>query len=255
MILFFSDIHFGNQDAAAERAKEADLVACLQAHRDHVEHLYLVGDVFHAYIEYRHLIPKGCVRFQALLAEWTEAGIPVTYLVGNHDPWHQDYFETELGVRVAFEPIVVQHGKETLYVAHGDGFIPDSPYNWLKPILRHPLPVWLYRNLLPGDFGMWLAKQYTQTFGHKGPNPNPRAVVALRDHAEHILKTTAATGVVMGHSHGVEQFQWPEGWYVNLGAWYDSHTFARLDDGSLNLLQWNGACPVAVEAPPANLVV
>lgn len=255
MVLFVSDIHFGKHDAATERANEAALIACLAAHRDEVTHLYLLGDVFHQYIEYRHLVPKGFVRFQALLAEWTDAGIPITYLVGNHDPWHLDYFAQELGVRTVFDPFVVRHFKSELYLAHGDGFRSGRLYNVLKPLLRHPVPVWLYRTVLPADWGHVLAQQYLRIFGHKGEVPNPPMVDALQDHARRVLTTTSATHVVMGHSHGAEYQEWAEGTYVNLGAWYESRTFARLDERSLTLFQWNGSYALAVEPRSVNLAV
>lgn len=255
LVLFFSDIHFGKKDRANERKNEAVLIDCLAAHQKEVTHLYLLGDVFHQYIEYRHLIPKGFVRFQALLAEWTDAGIPVTYLVGNHDPWHRDYFEQELGVRVVFDPFVVTHFEHEVYLAHGDGLVPGSRYNILKPILRHPIPVWVYRAFLPGDLGYDLAKWYLRMFGSRGSEPNPKMVVALREHARQIVTGTSARYVIMGHSHGVEQSQWEEGRYINLGAWYETGTFARLDERSLTLFQWNGSHAVAVELASANLAV
>ena len=156
-------MHFGKDSAAAERAKEAALLACLRAQTEQaeqVEALYLVGDVFDEYIEYRTLVPKGFVRFQALLAEWTDRGVPVTYLVGNHDPWHRDYFKQEWGVRVVYTAMEARHHGRTIHIAHGDGLLGDNRlYRYLKPILRHPLPVWMYRTLLPGDAGLRLARQ------------------------------------------------------------------------------------------------
>ncbi len=247
MHLFVSDLHLGRtDDAAAERAHEAALIDCLRAHEDAVDGLYLVGDVFDQYIEYEHLVPKGFVRFQALLAEWTDRGVPVTYLVGNHDPWHRDYFEQELGVRVFMEHRTEQIGGRRVHLAHGDAQAPSSPlYRWLRPLLRHPVPVTLYRTLLPGNAGFSLARWVNRRF--RGEEIRAEKVDALRAHARHLLRTTPADLVVMGHVHRPEFCRWPGGDYLNLGAWYQHRTLGRLDADGPALLRWNGARAVVIE--------
>ncbi len=240
-------MHFGQHDAATERAKEADLIRCLQAHRVDVAHLYLMGDVFNEYIEYRHLIPKGCARLLGLLATWTDAGVPITYLTGNHDPWHRDYFTDELGVRLVFDALVEPTEGPVVYLEHGDAVASHaSAYRRLRPWLRHPLPVWLYRSLLPGDMGFQLARWVSHTL-HKDA-PDGRVVRALETHARSVLQSTAASLVVMGHSHVPALHSWPEGTYVNTGNWYESRTFARLDPNGVQLLRWNGDRATAIES-------
>lgn len=244
MILFVSDMHFGRGNGADERTDEAALIACLRSYETAVERLYLVGDVFDEYIEYRSLVPKGFVRFQGLLADWTDRGIPVTYLVGNHDPWHRDYFEHELGVRMVFGTLVETLYGRTVYLAHGDGIAP-GPGTRLKPWLRHPLPVWLYRSLLPADTGLHLARWVNRRFGNKVVDP--ATIHALRDHARHILLDTDAEVVVMGHSHHPEVLAWPEGTYLNTGCWNETRTLACLDEDGPTLLRWNGERAIPVD--------
>lgn len=240
-------MHFGRSDEASERASEAALIACLCAHEDAAERLYLLGDVFDEYIEYPSLVPKGFVRFQALLAEWTDRGVPVTYLVGNHDLWHRDYFERELGVRVVFNHLVEPLYDHNVYMAHGDGIDPTSRlYNRLRPWLCHPVPVWLYTTLLPGDSGFRLARWVNRRFGEE--KIEPARIEGLRDHARHVLAGQPVDVVVMGHSHHPEYYVWPEGRYLNLGGWCLTRTFGRLDDEGLRLLHWNGTCSVEVKA-------
>lgn len=248
MILFLSDIHFGHADPAAERAKEADLIACLRAHAARTERLYLLGDVFDQYIEYRHLVPRGFTRFLGELAAWTDRGVPVTYLVGNHDPWHRDYFETELGVRVVYDTLLEPLQGLNVHMAHGDGIGPTARlYRRLRPLLRHPVPVWLYRTLLPGDAGMALARWCRRGL-HTG-HLEPDLIAALRVHARRLLAETPADVVVMGHSHHPELQRWPEGRYLNTGCWHDARTFGCLDEEGLKLLRWNGTCTVPVNGP------
>ncbi|MEO0858505.1 MAG: metallophosphoesterase, partial [Bacteroidota bacterium] len=106
MILFLSDLHLGRGTPAESRAAERDVCALLDAHASALDALVLVGDVFDAYMEYRHLVPKGFVRLQGRLAALVDAGVPVTYVVGNRDPWHLDHFAREVGVRLVRDHVV-----------------------------------------------------------------------------------------------------------------------------------------------------
>lgn len=246
MILFVSDVHFGRGSSSTEQAKEAALIDCLEAHADRVEHLYLVGDVFDGFIEYRHLVPKGFVRFQALLARWTDRGTPVTYLLGNHDPWHQDYFSEELGVRLVSDELRVVHDGVRLHLAHGDGQASTHGlYAWLRPLLRHPAAVSLYRSLLPADLGLGLAQWVSRALHNEATDPS--VVRALRAHARQVLRTDADV-VVMGHSHEAALHAGPDGVYANTGNWYEHRTFARLDEDGIRLSRWNGTRALDIEA-------
>lgn len=247
MILFLSDLHLGRGSGAASAAAERDAVAMLRAHEDAVRTaaeagedagLILVGDVFDQYLEYRRLVPKGFVRFQGLLAAWTDAGLPVTYVVGNRDPWHLDYFETELGVRVVRDAVAAEMHGHTAYIAHGDGLVPDERvYNRIRPILRHPWAHRLYRTLTPGDSGYRLARRIAR-WGDG--TPEARVVDALRAAARHLLHTTPTDLVVLGHGHRAEHTALPGGTYLNPGYWFADRTFARLDAGGAALLRWTG---------------
>ena len=247
VVLFISDMHFGRGDASTERAKEAALIDCLEAHADCVEHLYLVGDVFDGFIEYRHLVPKGFVRFQALLARWTDDGIPVTYLFGNHDPWHRDYFSTEMGVRLVPERLTVTHGGVRVHLTHGDAWASTHGfYRWLRPLLRHPTAMWLYRSLLPADLGLGFARWVSRRLHDE--ESDPAVIEALRARAHEVLRETDTDVAIMGHSHEAALQVWPDGIYVNTGNWYENQTFARLDDEGIHLSEWNGTRALDIEA-------
>ena len=242
-------MHFGREGRAAERAKEADLLRCLDAHAGEAEALYLLGDVFDEYVEYGRLIPKGFVRFQARLAAWTDRGVPVTYFAGNHDPWHQNYFARELGVRFVPEAALEPLYGAGVYMTHGDALRMSSRLQaWLRPLLRHPLPVGLYRAVLPADAGLGLARWVNRTF-HKD-RINPVLVAGLRDAARRTLEHTAARAVVLAHSHQAELCQWPSGCYLNTGAWHAQRTFGRLDAAGWHLLRWSGAAAVSLDDAP-----
>ena len=242
-----SDMHFGRGARSVERDKEQALIACLEAHENEVDHLYLLGDVFDGYIEYRHLIPKGFVRFQGLLARWTDRGIPVTYLLGNHDPWHQDHFANELGVMLVPDSIECTHAGHQLHLAHGDGLVAaDRSRAWLRTLLRHPVPVGLYRTLFPADAGLSLARWVSRALRKRGEDP--RTPTILRDQARALLRRDALDGVVLAHSHVPALHAGPNGVYANTGNWYERRTFVRLDDEGWHLQQWNGGQTQGIEA-------
>lgn len=240
-------MHFGRGTAAAERAKEAALIECLEAHAETVEHLYLVGDIFDGYIEYRNLVPKGFVRFQAVLARWTDRGTPVTYLVGNHDPWHRDYFSEELGIRLVSGALDVTYDHRRLHLTHGDEWASTHPlYSWLRRVLRHPKAIQLYCSLLPADLGLGLARRISRLLHDE--TPDPAVVSTLRDRAQAHLARDATDLVVVGHSHVPALHEWSDGIYLNTGNWYEKRTFGRLDDTGVYLSRWNGTRTVDIEA-------
>ncbi len=239
MVLFVSDMHFGRGGKEKARSNEAALIGCLEAHADRVEHLYLLGDVFDGYIEYRHLVPKGFVRFQALLARWTDRGVPVTYVLGNHDPWHREYFSEELGVTLVPEALDVHHNGRRLHLTHGDAQASTHPaFAWIRPVLRHPLAIRLYRAVLPADLGLRLARAVSRAL--RESEPDPAVVEALAAYARRRLRNTPADTVIMGHSHKHVVQRCEHGMYVNTGSWYENNTFARLDKDGLRLMEWNG---------------
>lgn len=237
MIFFVSDMHFGRGDLATERTHESALLSCLRHYEDQIEHLFLLGDVYDQYIEYPNLIPKGIARFQGFLAEWTDKGRPVTYLTGNHDPWHIDYYKRELGVNVIFDSFSEPLNGKHVYLNHGDIIASRFPLNTLlKRMLKHPLPVFLYRSLLPGDAGYKLARWVNRRI--HSDVIDEEVVVQLRKHAASLLSQQYDL-VVMGHSHHAELSQHGKGFYINTGCWRLHRTFAYMKDDALALCEWN----------------
>lgn len=246
MIVFVSDVHFGRGSPDETQAVERELIDCLEVLKPRTEKLYLLGDIFDQYIEYRHLIPKGQVRFQALLARWTDDNIPVNYLLGNRDPWHRDYFRSELGVQIIPDTLHTNLYGRNVLLAHGDGHAPTNfIYNRIKQLLRHPVPVTLYRNVLPGDMGYQMANWFNRTFGNKDPDPS--VAQDLRSYARTRLADDDLDAVILGHSHIPEHRTFEIGEYLNPGAWYRSRTFGVLTNDGFALKKWNGSETVLVE--------
>ena len=235
MTLFLSDLHLGRGTASQSRAVERALVALLDHYADQAEALYLVGDVFDQYVEYKHLAPKGAARFLGRLADWTDRGKRVVYVLGNRDPWHGGFFSSELGVRMISDGLTaVLHGRR-VYIAHGDALVPeDRVYQWLRPVLRHPLALRLYRAALPADWGYGLARRVGRRAG--GPDRDPTAARALHRYAQHALGQ--ADLVVLGHCHQATLTAYAGGSYLNPGFWFADRTFGTLDASGPALHRW-----------------
>lgn len=237
--LFLSDVHLGLGTRSEERAKEDRLLAFLEAARPSTEELYILGDLFDLWFEYRTVIPKGFHRTLSAIQRYTDEGIPVNFLTGNHDFWMGDFFETELGVSVLTDPTEVTVQGKRVYLHHGDGLgLNDPGYRFIKPILRSRLSIRLYRWLHP-DIGVRLAR---------GSSRSSRAYTSAKDFGEdegmieHATAKIAAGAdvVVMGHRHVPVLRQIGTGVYVNLGDWITHNSYGCMAGGVMHLRTWNG---------------
>lgn len=242
-------MHLGRGPARADRVQERALINCLRAHADSATHLYLLGDVFDAYIEHRAYIPKQGVRLHAELARWTERSQPVCYLHGNHDPWHLDFMDRELGVRVVEGPWVAHHYGQHIHLAHGDRVASTHGRwgQWMRQAMLHRGAVAAYRTLLPADWGFAAARWVSRRLHG---STDPEVVRALREHAVQVLRTTPAHAVLMGHSHVPELHAYESGVYLNTGNWYEKRTFARLTGDRWTLMRWNGTEAHSIRTVP-----
>ncbi len=242
MILFLSDIHLGSHSPAGDRHKERELLDLLAYHEEELEALYLLGDIFHCFLEYRHLIPGRFIRFQAALAALCDRGIPVTFFAGNHDPWHLSYFTRELGLQLVPESRIDTLGPYRVYLAHGDRLLREEGLRYhIKGWIRKPWLYTLYRSLLPADVAYRLAYWVSLRFGKE--ELDAQRTVQLTRHARRLLRELPVDMVVLGHSHVAGFQQWPEGAYLNPGYWGEARTYACLKDSEVQLLRWTSSHP------------
>ncbi len=249
---FLSDLHLGLEGREAERAKVRRILSVLDDVIRDGSGLYLVGDVFDLWFEYRHVVPKGHERFLAKLADVAEAGVPITYLSGNHDFWLGRYFADEFGCTLSDDPIDVTLNGVRFHLAHGDGLAGrDLGYKILKRILRARANRWLYLKLHP-NWGIGLASWASRTSrvhtGGKDYGPND----GLRLHAQSLI-STGVDVVVMGHRHAPTLTEYSGlnghvGAYLNTGDWLEHHTYATFDGATVAL--WTRPDPLA---PPEQL--
>ena len=154
-IYFLSDAHLGSLAAEHPRTQERRLVRFLDEIKAKASAVYLLGDMFDFWHEYKYVVPKGYTRFLGKLSELTDAGIEVHYFTGNHDIWEYGYLEKECGVIVHHKPETLEINGKTFYLAHGDGLgDPDKKFKFIKKIFTSKTCQWLFRNVLPTTWGM-----------------------------------------------------------------------------------------------------
>jgi UDP-2,3-diacylglucosamine hydrolase len=236
---FFSDVHLGLQSAEVEKQKENRLLGFLNCIRSTARHLFILGDLFDFWFEYKTVIPKGFHRTLAALQQFTDGGTEVHYLAGNHDFWMGDFFTTELGIQLHFEPFEVNVEGKRIFFHHGDGLAHnDAGYRFLKPILRNRLNIRLYRWLHP-DIGVRLARGSSRTSREYTSNKHFGEEEGMIDCArKHIER--GADIVMMGHRHKPLREEIGNGVYLNLGDWITHNTYAELSEGRVLLKVWDG---------------
>ncbi len=157
-IYFASDQHFGAPTIEKSKIREQKFVHWLNKIKEDAEILFLLGDLFDFWFEYKKAVPKGFVRVLGKLAELKDSGIQIYFFVGNHDLWMRDYFQTELNIPVYFQPKEFTFNNKTFLIGHGDGLGPgDKGYKRMKKVFTNPFSKWLYRWLHP-DIGLSLAQ-------------------------------------------------------------------------------------------------
>lgn len=238
--IFASDFHLGAEATLSSVDREKKVVEWLTKLQDDMESLYLVGDIFDFWFEYKSCIPKGFTRFLGKIAELRDADIPIYFFTGNHDMWMFDYFESEFGIPVYHKPIQKEiHGKK-LFIGHGDGLGPnDYGYKFIKKVLSNPFCQWAYARLHP-NFGLWLMKK----FSHKSRDAGgDNAIFQGRDkemlvqYSERKLETLEVDYFVFGHRHLPLKVRLSNksSIYYGIGDWTHYQSFGVLQDGEFSL--------------------
>lgn len=162
-IYFASDFHLGIPDWESSLQREKMLVSWLEKVSADATAIFLMGDVFDFWFEYKYVVPKGYVRLLGKIAEITDSGIPVHLFRGNHDIWAFDYLNKELNVQLHREAFVYEFEGKKLFLSHGDGLGPgDKGYKFLKKVFEFKPNQFLFRWLHPdlgARMGLYFSKQ------------------------------------------------------------------------------------------------
>jgi UDP-2,3-diacylglucosamine hydrolase len=239
-IFFLSDFHLGAPDQASSLIRERKIVGFLESIRSEAAEIFIVGDMFDFWYEYRTVVPKGYTRLLGKLAELTDQGIPIHFFVGNHDMWMSGYFETELGIPVYHEPREFERNGKKLLIGHGDGLGPgDHGYKFLKKIFRNKISQGLF-GILPPAIGVGLANYLSRrsraVTGQVDEHFYGEAGEWLIVYAKEILEKNYFDYFIFGHRHLPIDFRLKNGSrYINLGDWIRYYTYASFDGSVFEL--------------------
>ena len=219
------------------RERERSIVRWLDHIAPDADAIYLVGDVFDFWFEYKRVVPRGFVRLLGKLAELRDAGINIYYFTGNHDIWMFRYFEEELDIPTYRAPIRREiYGKQFL-IGHGDGLGPgDHGYKFLKRVFSSPVNQWLYARLHP-NFGIGLASYFSGRSRDAQYEPNYLGPQRewLAQYCETVLQSEEIDFFIFGHRHLLIDHTLSNGHsrYINLGEWLNASSYVSFDGQTL----------------------
>lgn len=238
-LYFASDFHLGAGMYPQYREREARLVRWLDSIKADAAEVFLMGDVFDFWFEYKTVVPKGHLRFLGKLAELADAGVKFYFFKGNHDMWMFDYFERELGATIISDELEIERNGKKFYLHHGDGLGPgDKSYKFLKKFFRSRFCQWLFARVHP-NLGVGVANYWSgrsRATNKKKPYRKAGQHEWLVTYSNQLLKTHFYDYLIFGHRH--QPFDIPlnaESRYINLGEWMDHNTFAVFDGDNLTL--------------------
>lgn len=243
-IYFASDFHLGvpNREKSLEREKR--IVRWLDEVKKDASEIYLMGDMFDFWFEYRKAIPKGFTRLLGKIAEISDSGIPVYLFTGNHDMWMFDYLQDELGVTIYRKPITREYNGKKFFLAHGDGLGPgDRGYKFIKKVFASPLLQWMFARIHPNT-GIGIANFWSNR--SRLGNEKADKDAWKGDDDEYLVQFIKDTEkkqhfdyYIFGHRHLPLQMQIGNALYINLGEWVNYSSYAVFDGEKVELKHFN----------------
>jgi UDP-2,3-diacylglucosamine hydrolase len=242
-IYFLSDFHLGVPDYESSLVREKKVIAFLESIRHTAAAIFVVGDMFDFWYEYKTVVPKGYTRLLGLLASLTDSGIPVHFFIGNHDMWMSGYFEKELNIPVYREPKIFEWNGKSFFIGHGDGLGPgDHKYKMLKKLFRSRTCQWLF-GLLHPDIGVGIANYFSRRSRIKTMKSDKQFYGEEREWLIVFCKKTLTQQhydyFIFGHRHYPLDFSLANNSrYINLGDWIRDFTYAVFDGTDMQLKKW-----------------
>lgn len=239
-IYFASDQHFGSPNTKESIIREKKFTQWLDEIKPDACALFLLGDLFDFWFEYKQVVPKGFVRVLGKLAELADAGIPIYFFIGNHDLWMRDYLKQELNANIFKEPQRFLMNDKRFLIAHGDGLGPgDYGYKFLKRIFTNPVAKTLFYLLHP-DFSIWLGKMLSERnkylSGNEEDSYQGDGKEWLFQYAQAMQEKEKFDYLVFGHRHlALEKKVGEKSTYFNIGDWIKHFTYGEFDGFDFSL--------------------
>jgi UDP-2,3-diacylglucosamine hydrolase len=239
-VYFASDFHLGAPNFEESLVREKKVVQWLEEARIDASEIFLVGDVFDFWFEYKRAVPRGFTRLLGKISEITDSGIPVHWFIGNHDMWIFDYLPQECGITLHLAPIVREWNGKKYFIGHGDGLGPgDNGYKILKKFFASNFCQWLFARLHP-NFGIWLAQQ-SSGYSRSSTGESDKTFLGeenewLAIFAKEQLQKEHFDYFIFGHRHLPMQIKVGENSeYINIGDWLHHYTYGVMEDGIFEL--------------------
>ncbi|MEO0570694.1 MAG: UDP-2,3-diacylglucosamine diphosphatase [Bacteroidota bacterium] len=239
-VYFASDNHLGAPSLKDSLPREKKFVAWLDAVKTDAAAIFLMGDLFDFWFEYKTVVPKGFTRVLGKLAELSDAGISITYFVGNHDLWMNGYFEEELNIPVHHAPQQYRINNTTFFIGHGDGLGPgDKGFKRMKKVFTNPLAKWFFKWLHP-DIGVRLAQYLSVNNKIISGDADAKFLGEEKEwlvqYCKRKLETQHYDHFIFGHRHLPMEIDLnAKSTYTNLGDWIHYFTYAVFDGKQLSL--------------------
>ena len=237
---FLSDVHLHFNVDETERLRRIELFKLLDQIKAEGSTLFIIGDWFDFYFEYKHVITRGYFDVYMKLMELRQAGIEIHYFAGNHDYWLRAFLSKDLGIKLYLEPSTINFAGKKWYLIHGDGLAEDDRgYRLLRRFLRHPLLITLFRWLHP-DVGHWLAKFVSYQSRTLNAERASQLEMRVRENIRFAqeLFTSGADYFVTGHVHWPRIEQFEDKTFLTIGDWLDHFSYGYFNGANLLLKQW-----------------
>lgn len=232
-IYFASDFHLGVPFLDESLDREKKVVTWLTTVQDSASHIFILGDIFDFWFEYKYTVPKGFIRILGKFMELRDLGIPITFFTGNHDMWMFDYFQNEFDIQVFANPVTVNIQHKKFFIGHGDGLGPgDRKYKLIKKIFENKTAQWIFQWIHP-NLGIGLARYWSKKSRIKNLSKdqdfhgeNEWLLQFCKEHE----KIEHHDFYVFGHRHLPLNIKINEtSQYINLGDWISSFTYAEYE--------------------------
>lgn len=242
-IYFASDFHLGLDKNGTSRQREDKIIRWLKSIIDDTAQLYILGDLFDYWFEYKEVVPKGFIRILSQLAAFTERDIPLHIFTGNHDMWIFDYLDTEIGAHIYTDVLDVTLLGQRFVLGHGDGLGPgDHGYKFIKKIFRNRLNQWLFARIHPNT-GIKLMR-YFSTKSRDSEEESQAFLGAdkewLVQYCESEITNKKVDYFIFGHRHLPIDYTLSNGHtrYINCGEWISQCHYVKYDGQRLELLKY-----------------
>lgn len=239
-IYFLSDFHLGAPDYSSSLLREKHVVSFLNKIKNEAAVIFILGDLFDFWYEYKRVVPKGFVRILGKLAELTDSGIVIHFFVGNHDMWMNGYFEKELNIDVYHDPKEFEFSGKKFLIGHGDGLGPgDHRYKFMKKVFRNKISQSLFGMLHPSS-GIGIADYFSRKSRAATGKEEEQFLGEEKEwliiFCKEMLTKKHFDFFIFGHRHlPIEYKLNEESVYINLGDWIKYNSYAVFENGNVTL--------------------